>query len=475
MNHGPSPVAASLVSAANFTPNRWRRSPETPLRQQPRLHGATAFARMLLALAALWLLSTGAAQAQSSATSISFQGTLNGAGGTPLPNGSYNLTFRFYTNAVGGVALGTTNVTGVAVANGIASSAIPVQPAWFDGNTRYFGISVNGGTELTPRVMVTAVPYAMGFSGNPLTVRGIGASVLLDNTSESLASPNTHWGIDTGGWGWNGSFSLWRRINGDIPYPLIHADREGRTVAIGASVPELGASYLGSYRFQVCGTRDASIRLVSYSAPGGGWWSIDPNAWDQGYFQILRWTDSASPVSMLCIDRGGNVGIGTQNPEAKLHVNGTARMTVCQITSDRNAKTAFHPVESRSILEKLTALPLTTWAYTNSPDIRHLGPVAQDFATAFALGEDDQHIATVDADGVALAAIQGLNQKLEEQLKERDARIRSLEQRLLALKQQSAGGKTVAATDPSAQKTTKSCHNSRQLLLKKENGKTRFA
>jgi len=33
-------------------------------------------------------------------------------------------------------------------------------------------------------------------------------------------------------------------------------------------------------------------------------------------------------------------------------------------------------------------------------------------------GPDDKHIATVDADGVALAAIQGLNQKLEEALAE---------------------------------------------------------
>ena len=41
--------------------------------------------------------------------------------------------------------------------------------------------------------------------------------------------------------------------------------------------------------------------------------------------------------------------------------------------------------------------------------------MAQDFYAAFAVGPDDKHIATVDADGVALAAIQGLNQKLEEQ------------------------------------------------------------
>lgn len=44
-----------------------------------------------------------------------------------------------------------------------------------------------------------------------------------------------------------------------------------------------------------------------------------------------------------------------------------------------------------------------------SPD----GP-AQDFKAAFGAGESDTGIAAVDADGVALAAIQGLNRKLEE-------------------------------------------------------------
>ena len=45
---------------------------------------------------------------------------------------------------------------------------------------------------------------------------------------------------------------------------------------------------------------------------------------------------------------------------------------------------------------------------------RHLSPMAQDFHAAFGLnGTDDKHIATVDEGGVALAAIQGLNEKVE--------------------------------------------------------------
>ncbi len=43
-----------------------------------------------------------------------------------------------------------------------------------------------------------------------------------------------------------------------------------------------------------------------------------------------------------------------------------------------------------------------------------MGPMAQDFYAAFGLGIDDKHIVTVDADGVAFAAIQGLYELIEE-------------------------------------------------------------
>jgi peptidoglycan hydrolase CwlO-like protein len=82
---------------------------------------------------------------------------------------------------------------------------------------------------------------------------------------------------------------------------------------------------------------------------------------------------------------------------------------------------------------------MTTWNYkTQAKTIRHVGPMAQDFTAAFHVGENDTTISTVDEGGVALAAIQGLNQKVEEQkseLKERDADIRQLKQSVAELKQ----------------------------------------
>jgi len=52
--------------------------------------------------------------------------------------------------------------------------------------------------------------------------------------------------------------------------------------------------------------------------------------------------------------------------------------------------------------------------------------MAQDFYAAFGVGPDDRHIATVDAEGIALAAVQGL----EQQLREKTAAIEALQRRL---------------------------------------------
>ncbi|MFO1303331.1 MAG: tail fiber domain-containing protein [Burkholderiales bacterium] len=93
-------------------------------------------------------------------------------------------------------------------------------------------------------------------------------------------------------------------------------------------------------------------------------------------------------------------------------------------TSDRDAKTAFAPVDADAVLDAVLHLPIESWTYrSDARGARHIGPTAQDFRAAFALGHDDKSIATVDADGVALAAIQGLNARLEAKVAEQAREI----------------------------------------------------
>ena len=83
--------------------------------------------------------------------------------------------------------------------------------------------------------------------------------------------------------------------------------------------------------------------------------------------------------------------------------------------SHREAKENFSTIDVRDVLERLSTLPVTGWNYkAQGREIRHIGPTAQEFYEAFQVGEDDRHITTVDADGVALAAIQGLYRLMQD-------------------------------------------------------------
>jgi hypothetical protein len=109
--------------------------------------------------------------------------------------------------------------------------------------------------------------------------------------------------------------------------------------------------------------------------------------------------------------------------------------------SDRNAKDNFAPVDSIQVLDAVASLSITTWNYRSQQDsIRHIGPMAQDFHAAFGVGEDEKFITTIDADGVALAAIQGLHQivqekdcEIQELREEKDREIAELRERLAKL------------------------------------------
>ena len=84
-------------------------------------------------------------------------------------------------------------------------------------------------------------------------------------------------------------------------------------------------------------------------------------------------------------------------------------------TSARAAKTAIQPVDPQGVLEDVESLSVRTWEFDDREGGRHMGPMAGDFAERFELGDGEDSIATVDADGVALAAIQGLAERLREE------------------------------------------------------------
>ncbi len=98
--------------------------------------------------------------------------------------------------------------------------------------------------------------------------------------------------------------------------------------------------------------------------------------------------------------------------------------------SSRSCKENFAAVNGLEILSRLLALPIMTWDYIGSSEGLHIGRVAEDFKVSFGLAGDGKSISSVDADGIALAAIQGLNARLESENAALRARLDAVEARL---------------------------------------------
>jgi hypothetical protein len=246
--------------------------------------------------------------------------------------------------------------------------------------TGAYGAVVSGGCGNTASAAGSVVAgggcFDGGYTGNEAT--GIGATVSggIANQSDGYASAV------------GGGKSNW--VNGDYSF------------AIGYRAKNTNASHDGVFIF------------------------ADSNAFDfystaANQFRV-RSTGGVQFVT-------GIDGSGAANAGVQVAAGGGSWSSI----SDRNLKANFAAVNGRAILDAVTAMPIQTWNYiAQDESIRHIGPMAQDFYTAFGLGEDNTHIATIDADGVALAAIQGLN----EIVAEKDVRIAAIEAELAELKQQ---------------------------------------
>lgn len=120
----------------------------------------------------------------------------------------------------------------------------------------------------------------------------------------------------------------------------------------------------------------------------------------------------------MTILSNGNVGIGTTNPTlGPLEMASGAHVTTggsWENSSDRNLKENFTELNDDEILSKIMDLPITSWNYiSEGQEVKHIGPVAQDFYQIFGLGKRDTSISTIDPAGIALAGIQALNKKID--------------------------------------------------------------
>ncbi len=168
---------------------------------------------------------------------------------------------------------------------------------------------------------------------------------------------------------------------------------------------------VGQFRFgtSVAGVADDVSRLMLFNTNGTFSNSpilefiTQPTTRRLGLFRGQANGSWVSPTHPLHVGFDATSGNGAHLTAGGVWTNG----------SSRAFKEAFSAIDAEAILERLLALPITRWRYKGDDPSWHVGPMAEEFRAAFGLGHDDQYIGTVDADGVALAAVQGLNARHE--------------------------------------------------------------
>jgi hypothetical protein len=121
-----------------------------------------------------------------------------------------------------------------------------------------------------------------------------------------------------------------------------------------------------------------------------------------------------------------DTGDGTTEMNLDVSGNMTIAGTLTQ-NSSRDVKFGFETIDPAAALAGVREMPILSWVYKHDEKAaRHAGPMAEDFYAAFSLGVDDKHIAPSDQSSVALAAIQGLANVVQE----KDQRIQELEAQL---------------------------------------------
>jgi hypothetical protein len=107
---------------------------------------------------------------------------------------------------------------------------------------------------------------------------------------------------------------------------------------------------------------------------------------------------------------------------------------VFNCTSSRTTKENFRLIDGNDVLARLRKIPVSSWNYiAEGQQVRHMGPMAEDFYQAFGLGTGNTSIGVQDLAGVSLAAVKALDQRTA-QLQQRTAEVEQLRNEVNALR-----------------------------------------
>lgn len=339
-------------------------------------------AHLLLLLAGVvWLGATGVAEAQP--TQVSYQGQLK-SNGTPftgnatmkfaIVSGTTTLWSNDSTSAGGSEP---TNGVGVSVSNGLFTvqlGASPMKPLTASAlgpvtnAVLRVWVSTGGAFEQLSDQPLSSAAFALRsesaasgggwtesggnvyrLTGNvgigtaaPLAISGYGASLNIASNAGGtlvLQDPNTTTGYRVK-WLSNQDGVLYYGRAGDggaSPVAQMAID-QGGNLGLGTVSPISISGYGAA--INVAGNTGGTLVLQDANTTTG--YKVKWLSTQDGVLYCGRASDNGtSPVAQLVIDQGGNVGIGTATPSARLDVVGTARAQIVEITGGSDLAEPF--------------------------------------------------------------------------------------------------------------------------------------
>jgi hypothetical protein len=174
-----------------------------------------------------------------------------------------------------------------------------------------------------------------------------------------------------------------------------------RTAANRFSMQQFGGNRAGLVIFS-----DGAVRFVARQLP-------NVTVTSEGTLSIVG---SAPGGGNLNVGVGSEIGPNDGNLFVKRNIIYNGEL---QGPSDRNMKENIEEINARDILAKVVDLPVSKWNYkSDNKRTPHIGPMAQDFHAAFGVGQSDKRISMLDSNGVALAAIKGLHELVDQKDKQ---------------------------------------------------------